>query len=96
MAATVKRARVLVAIVIGLIHLKPDDVIEGDPKTIAQHEKGGSVDSNKEAVAYAMTVNGGKVTPLDNEESDADQNQNNGAGSGVDPNSGGSGGDPQA
>lgn len=49
-----KKARVLVASLIGLITYRANDVIELDDKLAAQLEKQGVIDTNPAAVAYAI------------------------------------------
>lgn len=49
-----KKARVLVAGLIGLITYRTNDVIELDDKLAAQYEKQGVIDTNPAAVAYAI------------------------------------------
>lgn len=49
-----KKARVLVASLIGLAHYSANAVIELDDKLAAQLEKQGVIDTNPAAVAYAI------------------------------------------
>lgn len=54
-----KKARVLVAGFIGGIHYKPNDVVSIPDALAKQHAE--AVDTDKEAVAYALSINGGQV-----------------------------------
>lgn len=49
-----KKARVLIATMIGLTTYRANDVIELDDKLAAQLEKEGVIDTNPAAVAYAI------------------------------------------
>lgn len=51
------QARVLIDSVINGHPVKCNHVIEADAKTIKSLKEGGQVDSNKEAVAYALSEN---------------------------------------
>lgn len=54
-----KKARILVAGNIGGTHYQPNDVVNLPEALAKQHAE--AVDTNKEAVAYALSINGGKV-----------------------------------
>lgn len=54
-----KKARVLVAGFIGGVPYKPNDVVTLPDVLIKQHAE--AVDADKEAVAYALSINGGQV-----------------------------------
>lgn len=54
-----KKVRVLVACSIGGFSYSCDDVVSLPDNLVKAHAD--SVDTNKEAVAYALSVNGGKV-----------------------------------
>lgn len=54
-----KKARILAAGQIGGISYKPDDVVNLPESLIKAHAA--SVDAHKDAVAYALSVNGGQV-----------------------------------
>lgn len=63
-----KKVRVLVAGPIGGTAYKPDDVVNLPEAMAEQHAN--ALDSNKEAVDYALSINGGKV--IEHGESDAE------------------------
>lgn len=54
-----KKVRILVAEVIGGVHYQPDDVVNLPEALVKQHA--GAVDPAKEAVTYALSINGGQV-----------------------------------
>lgn len=54
-----KKARILVAGLIGGVFYQPDNVVNLPEVLVKQHAD--AVDTNKEAVAYALSINGGQV-----------------------------------
>jgi hypothetical protein len=56
-----EKARVLVALAIGTISYKPNDLIEADSEIIKFHKKQGEVDDSKPAVDYCTNVLKAKV-----------------------------------
>jgi len=56
-----EKARVLVALTIGNISYKPNDLIEADPSIIKLHKKQGELDDSKAAVDYCVDVLKAKV-----------------------------------
>lgn len=54
-----KKVRIIVAVNIGSVLYKPNDVVNLPDVLAKQHAE--AVDPNKEAVAYALSINGGKV-----------------------------------
>lgn len=54
-----KKVRILVAGAVGGVHYQPDDVVNLPEALAKQHAE--AVDTNKDAVAYALSLNGGKV-----------------------------------
>lgn len=67
-----KKVRVLVAGPIGGVFYRPDNVVNLPDTLVKQHAD--RVDANKEAVSYALSVNGGNViehaNPSDSAKSD--------------------------
>lgn len=54
-----KKVRILVACMIGGIAYRPDDVVNLPESLVKAH--GDQVDANKDAVAYALSINGNQV-----------------------------------
>jgi hypothetical protein len=54
-----KKVRVLVGGSIGGVNYQPNDVVSLPEALAKQHAE--AVDPNKEAIAYALSINGGKV-----------------------------------
>lgn len=54
-----KKARILIAGPIGDVRYQPNDVVNLPDAMAKQHAE--SIDTTKEAVAYALSINGGKV-----------------------------------
>lgn len=62
MANKLQLARVLVGFTLGDLVLRANDLVEAAPAVVKEMEQGGMVDSTKEAIAYAKSLDAPLIT----------------------------------